>query len=187
MPRPRRRIPKATDTRTAAATVEELVLADGTRLARPIAYADANSNVVYVDRTEDTTDAGADASPSPDEGDDTRRIARLVWVAARLPADAVDVTTEVIACPAATQRLESAERCSGDVVPERWTVTATLRRVRRDSYRLTVDHPRVRARVDVGWTTRVTATDRVPVTARVMGIDRGFPWFARASRRTDCT
>ena len=144
-------IPKATDTRTAAATVEELVLADGTRLARPIAYADANSNVVYVDRTEDTTDAGADASPSPDEGDDTRRIARLVWVAPRLPADAVAVTTEVIACPAATQRLESAERCSGDVVPERWTVTATLRRVRRDSYRLTVDHPRVRARVDVGW------------------------------------
>jgi hypothetical protein len=37
------------------------------------------------------------------------------------------------------------------VVPERWTVTASLRRVRRDSYRLTVDHPRLRARVDVGW------------------------------------
>ncbi|MFO0642602.1 MAG: hypothetical protein U0183_25450 [Polyangiaceae bacterium] len=143
-------IPKATDARTAAATVDELVLADGTRFARPIAYADANSNVVYVDRTYDTTDAGPDASPPPD-GPGAHRIARLVWAVDRLPADVVDVRTEVTSCPTAAQRLESQERCSGDAVPERWTVTATLRRVRRDSYTLTVDHPRLRVRVDVGW------------------------------------
>ena len=143
-------IPKATSTRTAAAAVEHLVLADGTRVAQPIAYADGDTNVVYVDRTLGQADAGGDASP-PDDSPLTNHLARLSWAASRLPAEAMNVTVDVVACPTATQRLDSSDRCVGGAAPERWAAPATLRRVRRDAYTLTIDHPRLRARGDVGW------------------------------------